>query len=81
MKGSTTQIVKSKVGELIHADWNYKTDGTEEQITTLMNAITEAGSCGVLMVRQVKKGGNTKNYAVLLRPLQILYFRYLKTEK
>ncbi len=52
-----TQIAKAKVVDLIHADWNYKTDGTEEQIAKLMAAIAFQGSCGVLMVREIKQDG------------------------
>jgi len=57
---ATTQLVEADVSDLIHADWNYKTDGTPEQIEKLMNAITEAGSCGVLAVREVKVGKEFK---------------------
>lgn len=60
MSESKTQVIKCKVSELIHADWNYKTDGTDEQIETLANAITNAGSCGVLAVREVSREG--KNF-------------------
>lgn len=52
-----TQIAKAKVEDLIHAEWNYKTDGTDEQIAKLMAAIAKQGSCGVLMVREIEKDG------------------------
>lgn len=52
-----TQIAKAKVNDLIHASWNYKTDGTEEQIQKLMAAIAKQGSCGVLMVREIEVDG------------------------
>lgn len=51
------QIVEVDVNALIKADWNYKTDGTEEQISKLMAAISEAGSCGVFAVREIDKDG------------------------
>ena len=54
---SKPQIVKSKVSDLIKADWNYKTDGTEDQINNLMEAIRFANSCGVLMVREIDIDG------------------------
>lgn len=55
-----TQIVKAKVSDLIHADWNYKTDGTPEEIEKLARAIEEAGSCGVFAVREVIKDDERK---------------------
>jgi hypothetical protein len=55
-----TQIIKVKVSDLIKADWNYKTDGTDEQIQTLMNAINKAGSAGVFAVREIETDG--KNF-------------------
>jgi hypothetical protein len=41
------------IDKLIKADWNYKSDGTDEQITKLMNSITFDNSAGVLAVRKV----------------------------
>ena len=52
-----TQIVEMEVENLVGADWNYKTDGTEEQINKLKTAIEFAGSCGVLMVREIDRDG------------------------
>lgn len=52
-----TQIVKTKLASLIHAHWNYKTDGTPEEIERLARAIESAGSCGVLAVREVNVDG------------------------
>ena len=48
-----TQIVQINTDDLIKADWNYKTDGTDEQITKLMNSIKEDKSIGVLAVREI----------------------------
>ena len=48
------QIVDIPIDQLNKAPWNYKTDGTEEQIQKLANAIREANSCGVFMVREVQ---------------------------
>ena len=53
---SKTQLVDMNVNDLIKADWNYKTDGTEEQISKLMNSIKEDSSVGVLAVREIEKG-------------------------
>lgn len=47
------EVITLSLDQLVKAEWNYKTDGTEEQIQKLMNAIVEAGSCGVLMVREL----------------------------
>ena len=41
------------IDRLIKADWNYKSDGTDAQITKLMNSITYDNSAGVLAVRKV----------------------------
>ena len=48
-----TQIVDINSNDLIKAEWNYKTDGTEDQITKLMNSINEDSSVGVLAVREI----------------------------
>ena len=48
------QIVDIPIDQLNKAPWNYKTDGTEEQIQKLANAIREANSCGVFMVREIQ---------------------------
>ena len=50
-----TQLVEMDKKDLVKADWNYKTDGTDEQIEKLMNSIREDNSVGVLAVREVKK--------------------------
>lgn len=39
------------INRLIKADWNYKTDGTDEQINKLMESIKYDNSAGVLAVR------------------------------
>ena len=49
-----TQLVDMNINDLVKADWNYKTDGTEEQIQKLMNSITEDSSVGVLAVREIE---------------------------
>jgi len=48
-----TQIVEMDITDLIKADWNYKTDGTEEQIEILINSIKKDKSVGVLAVREI----------------------------
>ena len=50
------QLVDIEVKNLFKAKWNYKTDGTEEQIEKLCNSIKEDKSVGVLAVREIKKG-------------------------
>ena len=48
-----TQLVEMDIKDLIKADWNYKTDGTDEQIEKLINSINEDKSVGVLAVREI----------------------------
>ena len=48
-----TQMVEMDIKDLIKADWNYKTDGTDEQIDKLINSIKEDNSVGVLAVREI----------------------------
>lgn len=48
-----TQIVKINIQDLVKADWNYKSDGTQEQIDKLINSINEDKSVGVLAVREI----------------------------
>ena len=48
-----TQIVELDVSDLIPAEWNYKTAGTEEEIAKLANSIGLDKSAGVPAVREV----------------------------
>ena len=48
------ELITLSIDKLIKADWNYKTDGSEEQITKLMNSIEYDNSAGVLAVRKIK---------------------------
>ena len=50
-----TQLAQINMEDLIKADWNYKTDGSEKQISKLMNSIDEDKSIGVLAVREIEK--------------------------
>jgi hypothetical protein len=50
---TNTQLAEIDIKDLIKADWNYKTDGSEEQIEKLMNSIKQDKSVGVLAVREV----------------------------
>mgnify|MGYP003145587934 CR=1 FL=1 len=50
-----TQLVEMNESDLVKADWNYKTDGTEEQIEKLMASIGVDKSVGVLAVREKGK--------------------------
>lgn len=52
-----TKIIEVKVAKLKKADWNYKSNGTPEQISKLAASIKQDGSAGVLAVRELK--GNT----------------------
>jgi hypothetical protein len=47
------KIMIIKINDLIPADWNYKSDGTDEQIETLCNSIKEDKSAGVPAVRHL----------------------------
>jgi len=53
MTKAETQIVEIDISDLIRADWNYKTDGSPEQIAKLMESIKEDRSAGVLAVREL----------------------------
>ena len=50
-----TQLAEINVEDLVKADWNYKTDGTDEQIEKLMESIKVDKSVGVLAVREKDK--------------------------
>ena len=50
-----TQLCQVDIKDLIYADWNYKSNGTEEQIDKLCNSIKEDSSVGVLAVRELDK--------------------------
>ncbi len=49
----STQLVEIDSKDLIYADWNYKTDGSPEQIDKLCNSIKEDNSAGVVAVREM----------------------------
>tara|TARA_Y100001938_G_scaffold151183_1_gene247035 strand:+ start:8511 stop:9146 length:636 start_codon:yes stop_codon:yes gene_type:complete len=51
-----TQLANIDIKDLHKADWNYKTDGTEEQIEKLINSIEQDNSVGVLAVRETENG-------------------------
>ena len=48
------EVIKLPIEKLVKADWNYKTDGTDEQIQKLMNSIEFDKSAGVLAVRKIR---------------------------
>jgi len=50
-----TTVLDIDIKQLIFADWNYKTNGTPEQIQKLANSIERDGSPGVLAVREVMR--------------------------
>ncbi len=51
-----TQLVEIDIKDLFPAGWNYKTDGTPEQIQKLCNSIKEDRSAGVIAVREMNGG-------------------------
>jgi hypothetical protein len=51
-----TQIVELPIESLIKADWNYKTEGTPEQIAKLAESIRHDKSAGVIAVREMPEG-------------------------
>ena len=50
------QIISVPVSQLVKADWNYKTDGTPEQIEKLAASVAHDQSAGVPAVRRLSKG-------------------------
>lgn len=60
MVKAETQIVEIDVGDLIKADWNYKSEGTPEQIAKLAESIKHDRSAGVLAVREIVVDGKIK---------------------
>lgn len=51
-----TEIIQIPIEKLLKADWNYKTDGTEEQIKRLAESIKHDESAGVPAVREMDNG-------------------------
>lgn len=49
-------VTTMDIDKVIKAEWNYKTDGSDEQIEKLMNSIKFDHSAGVLAVRKLKSG-------------------------
>lgn len=47
------QIVVIDVDDLVPADWNYKTNGTQEEIEKLLKSIEQDGSAGIPAVREL----------------------------
>ena len=48
------EVIKLPIEQLVKAEWNYKTDGTDEQIQKLMNSIEYDKSAGILAVRKIR---------------------------
>ena len=74
------QVEKIAINKLIKADWNYKTDGTEEQITKLMNSIKYDNSAGVLAVRKVRNKYEVIDGNHRLEALQRLKWKEVQVE-
>ena len=51
--GSGTEMLKIPIERLVPAVWNYKTDGTPEQIEKLCKSIVIDKSAGVLAIREI----------------------------
>ena len=47
------KVETMNIENLVKAEWNYKTDGTDEQITKLMKSIQYDNSAGILAVRKL----------------------------
>tara|TARA_R100000231_G_scaffold139595_1_gene121500 strand:- start:1004 stop:1621 length:618 start_codon:yes stop_codon:yes gene_type:complete len=47
------KVETMNIDSLIKAEWNYKTDGTDEQINKLMKSIKYDNSAGILAVRKL----------------------------
>jgi len=47
------KVETMNINQLIKAEWNYKTDGTEEQINKLIKSIKYDDSAGILAVRKL----------------------------
>ena len=71
------KVTEVKISELVEAEWNYKTDGTPEEIDRLKKAICFAKSCGVLMVRELDSG----KFEVMDGNHRLKAIRELKWEK
>lgn len=52
----TPTVRQISVSQLVSADWNYKSDGTADDIAKLAESITRDQSAGVLAVRQIRDG-------------------------
>lgn len=65
-----TELVTLSYSSLVPAAWNYKTDGTPEDIAKLAASIRHDGSAGVVAVRQLSKNkfevidGNHRHKAI-----------------
>jgi len=51
--GMKNQLAEINIQDLIKAEWNYKSDGTDEQIEKLCNSIKKDASVGVIAVREL----------------------------
>ena len=68
------------IDQVIKAKWNYKTDGTQEQIEKLMKSIERDMSAGVLATREIKVRGKLK-YEVMDGNHRLEALRRLKWKK
>ena len=74
------QVETIAINKLVKADWNYKTDGTEEQIKKLMNSIEYDNSAGVLAVRKVRSKYEVIDGNHRLEALQRLKWKEVQVE-
>lgn len=50
-----TNLQEIELSKIIEADWNYKSDGTDEEIDKLIKSIEKDKSAGVFAVREITK--------------------------
>lgn len=65
MQENQRQVIKVSVNDCQKADWNYKTDGTEEDIAKLTASIEKDRSAGILAVREVILETGKKVYEII----------------
>ncbi len=69
-----SELVELETAKIVKADWNYKEDGTPEQISKLRESINKDRSAGVIPVRELDDGtfeaidGNHRFDAIMLEP-------------
>lgn len=75
-----THVIEIPVKSLLKAEWNYKTEGTPEQVAKISASIKHDKSAGVLAVREIKKKGRLY-YEVIDGNHRLQAVKQLKWEK